>query len=581
MRYTALMISAIFSAFVVAFVPAAAQSCTMPAAAVEMDGRYAGVSDCTEVETFTIDTPGGSRQVRIIRDPDMPDFWTEPLALVKRGILGSASALSDVSGAQVGNLTVIVSGLLPDPDDSGRQWLDGIATAPLADGECAMIVYPANTGSRAVEFTTAHEFFHCVQYQTAWGQMRAFRAGQPGSWWVEGTAEWFANLAFPGTGNSDRFIADFDESSPAVPLTGMTYGNVIFFAWYADSHGGGAIARLMRDMPVSGGMPAEKAALARVLPADAMLTFVQSYLDSEIRQPGGQSFPSSPEKGRSYLWLEDKRYELEAARLVLHRATLVFTCGTWTIGLSGEQGRWAVSEESGSWMRLPATFEVEPDKEKRFLFGGMGGGEEGQTLTINGVQSDDEGKCNCKLKPPEDVSLDNCVVGVWDLESGGGMEWLDKMINREMQKASGPYDSYGSNLTSTGRRIKFTERGIYLYGMGVQNEPLRTEVAKKKYVTITSRWEGGNSSIGTWSAEEGTLSACTISYVSDGRYVIEDSTGASKMFSGNYPSDHIHSGGYAYTCSESTLNLRFLLSGGMAAALPPIEWVYRRVATPE
>lgn len=58
MRYTALMISVVFSAFVVAFVPAAAQSCTMPAAAVEMDGRYAGVSDCTEVETFSIDTPG-------------------------------------------------------------------------------------------------------------------------------------------------------------------------------------------------------------------------------------------------------------------------------------------------------------------------------------------------------------------------------------------------------------------------------------------------------------------------------------------------------------------------------------------
>lgn len=31
MRYTVLMISAVFSAFVVAFVPAAAQSCTMPA----------------------------------------------------------------------------------------------------------------------------------------------------------------------------------------------------------------------------------------------------------------------------------------------------------------------------------------------------------------------------------------------------------------------------------------------------------------------------------------------------------------------------------------------------------------------
>jgi hypothetical protein len=580
MRYTALMISAVISAFVVAFVPAAAQSCTMPAAAVEMDGRYAGVSDCTEVETFSIDTPGGSRQVRIIRDPDMPDFWTEPLALVKRGILGSASALSDVSGAQVGNLTVIVSGLLPDPDDSGRQWLDGIANAPLADGECAMIVYPANTGPRAVEFTTAHEFFHCVQYQTAWDQMRAFRAGQPGSWWVEGMAEWFANLAFPGTGNSDSFIADFDESSPAVPLTGMTYGNAIFFSWYTGDHGGD-ITGFMRAMPVSGGMAAEKAALANAVPADVLLTFVERYLDRDISQPGGRPIPSSPKEGPSYLWLEDERYELEADRLVVHRASLVFTCGTWTIGLSGEKGRWSVKEEGGSWEDLPATFEVESDQEKRYLFGGIGGGAEGLTLTINGVQSDDEGKCNCKPKSPEDVSLDSCVVGVWELESGGGMEWLDKLMKREIRKASGPYDSYDSNLTSTGRRIKFTDRGLYLFGMGMRNAPLRTAVAKKKYTTVTTRWEGGSSSIGTWSAEEGTLSACAITYISDGSYLIQDNTGASKMFNGNFPSDHIHTGGYAYNCSETTLNLRFLGFRGMGAALPPLEWVYRRVVTPE
>lgn len=577
MRRLALTIFAAIAAIVSTAGPAAAQTCTMPPAAAEMDDRYTGVLDCTHVEYFTIDTPGGPRQVRIVRDAEMPDFWTEPLEDVKRGIRRSAAAMSAVSGVEVGDLTVIVSGLLPDPDSVSREWLRGVASWPAADGNCAMIVYPANTGRESLEFTTAHEFFHCIQNRTAWNQMDS---EQPNRWWVEATAEWYANLVYPGTGNSDGFVASFDAASSSVSLTGMSdggaYGNTAFFSWYTESHGAGVIAPFMRAMPISGGASSESAALAGKLPADEALKFVEAYLDTEIRQPGGRTIPLNPRLGRPYLFLEDRRLDLEADRFVTYRTELVFTCGTWNIGLSGEQGRWAVKEEGESWRRLPTTFKVEPDDEKRYKVAAMGVGEAGFSATIDARWTDPDGECNCRPTPPEDVTLDSCIVGVWELESGGGAEWMHKAMKKAFQD-SGTSGRYESNMTSRGRRIQFTDRGLYVFGKGVANAPARTESITKKYDTISSRWEGTASSIGTWSASDDTLSACPISYISSGKYEVSGSRGGSITMRGNYFSDHIHAGGYAYTCSETTLDLRFLTRGGFGAGLPPITWEYRRV----
>ena len=233
------MFAVVMVAFIAMPAPAAAQGCSIPDYAAEADRRFAGAGECDEIERFTIDTPSGSRQVRIIGDSTMPDGFTEPYPLVREGIERAAAALRDIGAGRVDNLIVLVSGLLPDPDaPDGPTWVHGVAHAPYAD-ECLIIVYPGNTGSRALGFSVAHEVFHCVQYAVAPDQMDAFLTGQPGQWWVEGTAEWFANLAYRGATESDGRVHRFDEVSPEKALNRLSdrEGAVVFFFWYGAKHG--------------------------------------------------------------------------------------------------------------------------------------------------------------------------------------------------------------------------------------------------------------------------------------------------------------------------------------------------------
>jgi hypothetical protein len=59
-------------------------------------------------------------------------------------------------------------------------------------GECLVTLYGLASGATPEEIavTTAHEYFHCVQYASlSAAQMSTYGVG--GDWWVEGAAEYF------------------------------------------------------------------------------------------------------------------------------------------------------------------------------------------------------------------------------------------------------------------------------------------------------------------------------------------------------------------------------------------------------
>ncbi len=564
------VLALVAAAFVAAPDPAAAQSCTIPDYAAQADSRLTG--DCTEVERFTIDTPSGSRRVRIIGDSAMRDI-TEPYPLVREGIERAAAALNEIGAGQVDNLVVLVSGLLPDPDaPDGLTSIHGVAHAVYV-GECLIIVYPGNAGARQLGFATSHEFYHCVQYATAPNQMNAFLSGQPGHWWVEGTAEWFANLAYRGTGNSDERVEGFDHASPEMALTSLSdkQGAVVFFFWYGEENGYPAIVSLMPQMAAAGGEAEERRKLAGLLPPDGFQGLVQDYLDREIRQPGGRAIPSKPQDGDSIIWVEDNQVEeIEAAQLVLHRAELVFTCGTWTIELSDEEGRWAVSRERGEWARLPATIEVPAGEEERFRLGAMGAGEDGFHVTIAAMRQDAEDGCLCvDSTKGAAAELDQCLVGSWELVSGGGNEWLDRQLNL-INKMSGDWDHYESETTAGNRMLTIRRDGLYEYSNASAE---RTELGIKKDKVFRSRIRGVSAGVGTWKIEQDLLLTCAISATSSATADLDLGGGGIHMDLPGYLTEHLYSGGYAYSCSDTQLTLRFHDLGVFPA---PMVWEYER-----
>lgn len=551
-----------------------AQACTMPDYAAEADHRLAGVTDCQDVDRFSIDTPVGTRQVKIIKDGSMPAGFDAPFPLVREGIERAAAALRRIGNGRVDDVVVLVSGLLPDPDAvDGRTTVHGVTDAPYAD-ECLIIVYPGNAGAVDLGFTTAHEFFHCVQYATAGDQMAAFGSGQPSGWWVEGSAEWFANLAYPGATNSDDRVHAFDGKSPDVALTRLSDSNgaVVFFFWFGEKYGYSAIVPFMQSMPTGGAEAEQMNALARNLSPDDAQKLVQDYLDRRIRQPGGRAIPSQPREGKTFIFAGDRQTEqIHADRLTLHRASLIFTCGTWTLQMSGEKGKWAVREESGAWERLPTTIEVAPKQEKRYRLGAIGTGDDGFALTITVTREDSGGHCLCNMPTPETLArLDQCLVGDWLLVSGGNNEWLDRQLNL-IQKSSGAWDSYTSETTAANRILTIRPDGLYQYENATA---ARTVHATRKEETYNSRIQGVSSGVGTWKTGNGLLTTCAISETSHASAVLEINGQATHMDLPGYLTEHLYPGGYTYRCNETSLSLQFQDMGVLPG--PAMTWDYKR-----
>lgn len=554
-----------------AIAPGARADCSIPATATVIDARLEAGGACDEVDAFSIDTPAGTRQVRILRDSRLPPRWREPAALTRRGVEQAAAALNRIGSGRVTDLVILMTGLMADEaTETRRDHYQGLALQDTPADECLMVVYPAAAGEEVFAFMVAHEFFHCVQYATAPDQMDGFRAGVPARWWVEGTAEWFANLAFPNSDLSATFLARFDEHSSGRPLIEMGYEATAFFFWYAEERGHRSIIDLMSRMPTFGGADWQARAAGDLLPPADWLSFAQAHLDGGIRYPDGRAIPAAPSDGEMIVWIDSARHSLRADQLVLHRATLVLTCGEWTIAPAGESGTWAVRDEAGSWSSLPASLTIEPGDEKRYLLAAMVRSDEGFRLAIDARQDGAEG-CACRLDAAaRRGERDMCLVGRWRFVSGGLHETLDQKV-AEVERASGIWDSYESDTSSgkAGRELTISEDGRYGYS---GHTATWTREAMHGDERFASRVEGESSGAGSWSTSGTRLDLCQISRAAHATVVMELPNETVRMDMSDHFPDHPLGGTYEYDCSPTQLRLSHPTS-----PLPDLDWVYRRV----
>ena len=302
-----------------------------------LDRRYGGTAaDCVEAEVFTIETPEGPREVRIVHEAGYPagDIGTV-VAEARRGVEAAERALLSIGEGTIQPLTLFASAMLPAEGAPAEDDETEGAAVTAPDG-CRMIVYPGVVGRADLAYLIAHEFFHCVQYATQ-GRVKTMSGGN--AWWVEGTAEWFAALAFPGSSASDGYVASFDARSPDTPLTAMDYDSVVFFFWLSQAFGESMVMALMDAMPERAGAPAQQAAVLGLLGEEDLLRFAEAYLDREIRRPGGGGLASSPFPGDVYVYDRSRPHRIEARPFVLARAQLEYACGQWTLRRNAEEGR--------------------------------------------------------------------------------------------------------------------------------------------------------------------------------------------------------------------------------------------------
>jgi hypothetical protein len=528
-----------------------------------VDERMAGRAvDCEEAARFTIDTPEGPRAVRIVHTPDLPTLDLPVMVReIRRGVERSAAALPSVGALAPADVTIWISHLLPNPEapsdaddfeQDGQMWI-------VEDG-CLMALYPANTGRRGLAFTAAHEFFHCVQGR----EFPDKYAGRASSWWSEGSAEWFANLALPGTGRSDGFVLEFDSDSRDTALTAMSHESVVFFFWLAEAHGAEAVGRMLQAMPADGGEQGQQAALASFLGAPEWQRFAEAYIAGDIRQPGGRSPRSSPFPGDIYVWENGRTHTLSAAPFVLARAQLEFSCGIWAVTEDDARGTRAFRASRSRWQSLPARIVVDQDGPQLFQMAGFGSGREGFSVTIEGTRDACQG---CPATAGTARSLDQCLVGTWELMSGGYGQQIEDRL-----RESGIFESI--DYPDLHRYLTLESNGRYSQGpseRGEQGESVqRTDAGHL--------WEGRSTlrhrTRGHWSTDGNVLHLCEEQVSVDiDLTIVEPDGGESRIReSGGPPDLGPLPRRRDFVCSAGTLSLVEPSPVG-----PGVRWEYRRM----
>ena len=320
-------------------------------AAFDVPGRLSSHT-CREVARAPIHYGGGSGKMRLLvvdgerefsREPDMRAAF-EDMA----GRIGTA--MSAMGGLRVDDVSILIT-RLPNPAHGTANSFNAEAVSLTKHGECFVSYYWPDTPvpEDFFRFLIAHETFHCITDATL------FHAGDPGRneenlWWFEGTAEYFANLAYPGKHYSDQFLGAFDQGSPRSPLWSFSYPSVVFFLWLSQTEDPAAVSRFMRN--IASEDDGQESALRRVVSAEAWKEFAEDYLDGEIRQPGGRVVPVQPQAGRRIDIDGPSAPVVATAPYVVHRERWRFRRGKAyelrqetidpgvSVGFSRDGGKW-------------------------------------------------------------------------------------------------------------------------------------------------------------------------------------------------------------------------------------------------
>jgi len=393
---------------------------------------------CDEAVRFSINTPRGPREVRIIYSTR--DTYPDLLGLVsdiRRGVERAADALMEIGEGAPGTITIWASNLASEETDAGGDTQAAAYPVDEADGECVFAIYE-ESGAGQAPYVAAHEFFHCVQFATV--GRKALRSVS--AWWVEGTAEWFANRAFPGTGSSDGDVTEFDAVSPDFALTAMGQETVVFFFWLDQTFGPTKAMALMAAMPDSGGEAEQQATLAGFLAADEFQRFAEAYLDREIGQPGGRAIPSDPFEGDIYTWDESNAHTLTAERFVLARFQMEYACGDWTIERREERRTWHVSLDNEPWRDMPPRLSIAGPEPDVYHVAAFGIEAEGFQVAVEATRN----PCQQCRESTVDEEVLACLIGRWELVSGGYGEQIQRALELSGQFESIEYPDIESVL---------------------------------------------------------------------------------------------------------------------------------------
>jgi hypothetical protein len=362
--------------------------------------RAAPAARCTELARFEIPHDGRVSKMRVLgvvgdrRDNEAR--WIAHVGALAGRLGGPMSEMGQLDLERVSILLTSLEEI--EETEDGALHTHAVAYAP-GPSECFVTFYKLDDVVALDEFvfTLAHELFHCIQQKT-WGAHTIYLSH---AWWVEGTAEYFANLVQRGTSFSDGHVEYFSSGSLNRNLFEMMYESVVFFFWMGQERGPSGVREFIEAMPETDSRSAQLAALRAAVPIDAWMDFGESYMDGDIEQPGGRAVPR-PENAREIFSITGRgRVVLATAPYVVSRYGMSFAEGkVYKLATAGPDSvRVRMAERANMWSDPPArVLACDEDKTFRAL-----------VLTV-----DDPASTALNVDDPEELDQRACcLIGDW------------------------------------------------------------------------------------------------------------------------------------------------------------------------
>ncbi|OGT28333.1 MAG: hypothetical protein A2Z17_01630 [Gammaproteobacteria bacterium RBG_16_66_13] len=367
---------------------------------------------------------------------ELPSGFT--IAYSDAAFSAAQAAVQTYSGLQVNGKPAILKDvdiiftLLQHPDG------DALAIVPFkgTPDKCQIIVYPlaissnkeAQTKSGNDNYfgpfvsTIAHELFHCFQkwnFQKQWDT----HSYDLHNWWLEGTAEYFANVVYPKINDEWGWIDDWQYNSGNNSVVFMSYENFALFQFLGTKLGNNKLLSLLGGLPEGGSEDGHKAYLSGYTNMASLFeAFAIAFMDGKIADTGGGFLPTTP----VYILPEYRipvavspKWNLGASPFVLQRYGLRFDHGHiygLTTQLSGADGFDASRPVSapGSWNPLPAEVPAAcGDVHHYYLM-----------VTTNPPSGFFANDLTVTI-PQGELACDQCLIGTWDLNVPSFVEYSE------------------------------------------------------------------------------------------------------------------------------------------------------------
>jgi len=419
------------------------------------------------------------------------DYAPAALAALNKASMKYASVDPDSKGY---NISLIFS-LNPNPKDATAMGNVDFDHADYNAGEdCPILLYDGVfeiTDRSKFQQLVSHEVFHCYQDVNIGVDTTHYQVIE---WWVEGSAEYFSNYAYPNPDNEHFYIPEFNKKSLQRPLVKMDYESNLFFQFLESEIGPELIMTLLKRLTDAASYEKQIEALADFPNMDELFhSFAQSFVEEHIADTNSDliNIPDVTFREKIHLSGEDQSFGPENGvdPFILDRYQIIYEQekrfqqltieDTVTPGMQSMR-----AENESEWRVIPENVRSYCDEDKRYDYVVTRVPGEGEDQPMAPYQPE------TRVDKVEVGECDPCLLGIWYMDNEVFASYLESSMNEAVAEDGAEGVDFEVQKVEGSLILQFSEKGSMALSSAGLNVPVSASIggaqAMESEVTVTA-----------------------------------------------------------------------------------------------